>query len=238
MAEEERVVQRAIIHSPFPDVQAPNVPLTPFVLAAAEARGDHPALIDGATGRALSYRQLREHVRRAALGLRRRGFGKGDVFAIYSPNLPEYPVLFLAVAAVGGINTTINPLATASELAQQLTDSGAVFLATVAGVLEKAREAAARSGVREIFVFDQAEGATPFDALLAEDGPWPEVEIDPAEDLAVLPYSSGTTGFPKGVMLTHRNLVINLLQTEALEPLLPSDVLIGVLPFFHIYGQT
>ena len=143
----------------------PDVSITEYVLRHADRLGDKPALIDGPTGRTLTYRQLSEGVRRAAAGLARRGFKKGDVFAIYSPNLPEYAIIFLAVASLGGINTTANPLYTADELAKQLADSRARFLITVPPFLDKAKEAAGKSGIEEIFVFGSAEGARPFAEL-------------------------------------------------------------------------
>jgi acyl-CoA synthetase (AMP-forming)/AMP-acid ligase II len=223
--------------STSPNVTIPSVPITDYVLRHAARLGDKPALIDGPTGRTLTYRQLADAVRRTAAGLARRGFGKGQVFAIYCPNLPEYAVVFLGVAMAGGINTTVNPLYTADELAKQLEDSGARFLVTVPAFLDKAREAAAKSRVEEVFVFGEAEGARPFsDLLQAGDAP-PVVAIDPAQDLVALPYSSGTTGLPKGVMLTHRNLVANLCQAEGMknfECFGEGDVTIAVLPFFHI----
>src|SRR3990170_6521927 len=206
-----------IIRSTSPDVTVPEVSITEYVLRHAERLGDKPAMVDGPSGRTLTYRQLADGVRRAATGLARRGFKKGDVFAIYSPNLPEYAVIFLAVASVGGINTTANPLYTADELAKQLADSRARFLITVPPFLDKAREAAKKSGIEEVFVFGTAEGATPFSDLLQAGDEPPAVRIDPREDLVVLPYSSGTTGLPKGVMLTHRNLVANLCQCEGME---------------------
>jgi acyl-CoA synthetase (AMP-forming)/AMP-acid ligase II len=199
-------------------------------------RADQPALIDGPSGRTLTYGQLAGGVRRVAAGLAARGFAKGDVFAIYSPNLPEYALAFYGVSAAGGINTTVSPLYTADELARQLADSGARFLLTVAPFLDKARQAADASGVEEVFVIGQAEGATPFgDLLTAGDTP-PDIRFDPANDLVALPYSSGTTGLPKGVMLTHRNLVANLCQGAPTLLAGEGERLIAVLPFFHIYG--
>jgi acyl-CoA synthetase (AMP-forming)/AMP-acid ligase II len=229
------------VKSTSPDVTIPDVSITEYVLRHAARLGDKPALIDGPTGRTLTYGQLAGAVRRAAAGLARRGFGKGDVLAIYSPNLPEYAIAFLAVASLGGVNTTANPLYTADELATQLKDSGARFLLTVPPVLDKAREAAGKSGIEEVFVFGTAEGATPFADLLQGGGEPPAVRIVPRDDLVVLPYSSGTTGLPKGVMLTHRNLVANLCQCEGqenFEAFGERDVVIAVLPFFHIYGMV
>src|SRR5215467_9586798 len=139
--------------STSPRVTIPDVPITDYVLRHAARLGDKPALIDGPTGRTLTYRQLADGVRRTAAGLARRGFRKGDVFAIYCPNLPEYAVIFHAVASLGGINTTVNPLYTAGELAKQLRDSGARFLITLPAFLDKAKEAAAASRVEEIYVF-------------------------------------------------------------------------------------
>ena len=92
--------------------------------------------------------------------------------------------------------------------------------------------------LEHIFVVGEAEGAAPFTDLIGDPADAPSAAIDPGEDLAVLPYSSGTTGLPKGVMLTHRNLVANLTQTQATLATGADDVLIAVLPFFHIYGQT
>jgi acyl-CoA synthetase (AMP-forming)/AMP-acid ligase II len=230
-----------IVKSPSPNVDIPEVPVTDYVLRHAARLADKPALIDGPTGRTLTYRQLADAIRRTAAGLARRGFKKGDVFAIYSPNLPEYAVALMGVASLGGISTTANPLYTADELAKQLQDCGARLLVTVPPFLDKAREAAARSGVEEVLVFGSAEGARPFGELLAADGAPPVTRIAPREDIVVLPYSSGTTGLPKGVMLTHHNLVANLCQTAGMrnfDGFGESDVIMAFLPFFHIYGMV
>jgi acyl-CoA synthetase (AMP-forming)/AMP-acid ligase II len=227
-----------IVTSPHPDVQIPDVSLHELVLADAGRRADAPALVDGPSGRTLTYGQLAGGVRRVAAGLAARGFAKGDVFAIHSPNVPEYALAFYGVSAAGGVNTTISPLYTVDELAFQLNDAGARFLLTVPPFLDRALEAAAASGVEEVFVLGEGEGATPFASLLANGDTPPDVDIDPATDLVSMPYSSGTTGLPKGVMLTHRNLVANLAQGAPVLVSGEGDRLIAVLPFFHIYGQV
>jgi acyl-CoA synthetase (AMP-forming)/AMP-acid ligase II len=221
-----------------PDVEIPNAAISDFVLENAEKFGDKPALIDGPSGRQITYAELAQSVRALASGLAARGFSKGDVLAVYMPNVPEYAIAFHGAASAGGKCTTVNPLYTANELTHQLEDSGARFLLTVPPFLEAAREAAERAGLDDLFVLGEAEGAKPVTDLLGDPSQAPEPDIDPAEDLAVLPYSSGTTGLPKGVMLTHRNLVANLCQIDAAFAITEEDTLIGVLPFFHIYGMT
>jgi acyl-CoA synthetase (AMP-forming)/AMP-acid ligase II len=227
-----------VIRSPFPDIEIPDSNLTDFVLARAGQLGDKAAMIDAPSGRTITYAQLEELVRRVAAGLAQRGLAKGEVFAHYAANVPEYAVAFHAVASAGGVNTTANPLLTAEELAVQLTDCRARFLVTVPELVEKARTAAQLAGVEEVFVYGEGGRATPFASLVQAGGERPEVAINPAEDLVALPYSSGTTGLPKGVMLTHRNLVANVCQSAQDRPRETWDRnrVIAVLPFFHIYG--
>jgi acyl-CoA synthetase (AMP-forming)/AMP-acid ligase II len=227
-----------IFRSPYSDVEIPEIPLAEAVLRHAKGLADKPALIDGPTRRVLTYNDLSAAARRMATGLAARGFRKGDVFAIFSPNLPEYAVTFLAVSMLGGINTTINPMYTAEELAYQLNDASAKYLLTVPQLMDKAVEACHDSQVKEVFVFGEAEGATPFQTLLENDGRVPETEINPREDIVALPYSSGTTGVAKGVMLTHYNMVANLYQLERHDQTSERDTLLAVLPFFHIYGMN
>src|SRR5690242_18186565 len=159
-----------IFRSPYPDRIIPEVPLTQFVMQKAQQLGDKPALIDGPSGRTISYKQLDGAIRCVASSLAKRGFSKGDVFAIYSPNLPEYAVAFHAVSMLGGTNTTINPLYTADELTAQLKDANAKYLLTIPQFIDKAFQAAEASGIQEVFVLGEAAGATPFASLMQSDG--------------------------------------------------------------------
>jgi acyl-CoA synthetase (AMP-forming)/AMP-acid ligase II len=120
-------------------------------------------------------------------------------------------------------------------MAGQLADAGASLVVTVGALLPVALEAA---GDRPVWTCDRVEGQPCVQDLLAATGPVPEVEVDPADDVAVLPYSSGTTALPKGVMLTHASIGVNLRQVAALRWMTPEDRIIAVLPFFHIYGMT
>ena len=179
-------------------------------------------------------------MKHVAAGLHAHGIRKGDVVGIVSPNLPDFPVVFYATVLIGAIASTVNPIATAEEIGAQFADSEAVLIVTIPALFEKC-SAAARlaSTVRDIVVFGEADGATPYRELFAHGNTPPLVDIDPATDVAALPYSSGTSGIPKGVMLTHRNLVANLQQMQAVNEVIDSTSrVLGVLPFFHIYGMV
>jgi acyl-CoA synthetase (AMP-forming)/AMP-acid ligase II len=231
-------VAASILPSPWPAPVLPDVGLTEFVLRRAAELGDKPALVDAPSGRTVTYRQLADSVGRAAAGLAARGFNAGDVLALHAPNLPEYPVAALAVAARGGAVTTANPLYTADELARQLSDSGARLLVTVPPFLETARAAARSAGVDDVLVLGTAPGATSFASLLESDGAGlPSSPVDPDSVVALL-YSSGTTGLPKGVELTHRAVITNIMQVQQTLALDEKDTVMAVAPFFHTLGFT
>jgi len=222
--------------SPHADVSVPDRSLTDVVLGGADARRSQPALVDGLSGRVLTFGALCDQVRRLAAGLSRR-VGKGNVVAIWAPNVPEYAVVFHAVARLGAILTTINPAYTVEEAAFQLRDADARLLVTTAALADRARDAVAMvTRAIDIVTIDEVPGLLSL-ASIAIDAEPPAVTINPATDVVVMPYSSGTTGLPKGVMLTHRNLVANLVQIDAIEPR-DLGTLMGVLPFFHIYGMV
>ena len=151
-----------VIPSPHDDVEIPDQPLTEFVLGRAEELGDKPALIDGTDGRVITYRELRAAVERpGGRDSRRAGFKQGDVFAIFLPNCPEYAIAFHAVATLGGVNTTINPVYAGEELSFQLKDAGARWLLAAPALVETAQACSARPAIEEVFVVGEAEGATP-----------------------------------------------------------------------------
>ncbi|MGP3773495.1 4-coumarate--CoA ligase family protein [Streptomyces sp. SDT5-1] len=227
--------------SEYADVAAVDEAIHDAVLGGAAARGDAPALVDGVTGSTLSYAQLDTFHRKVAAGLADAGVRKGDVVALHSPNTIAYPVAFYGATRAGASVTTVHPLSTPQEFARQLRDAGATWIVTVTPLVEAARAAAELAGgVREIFVCDPAgdSGHRSLTDMLGTTAPEPHVAVDPADDVAALPYSSGTTGTPKGVMLTHRNIATNLAQLTTLLPAGPGDRVLAVLPFFHIYGLT
>lgn len=228
-----------IFKSPHAAVTIPDVSITDYVLRRSDELAGKPALIDGPTGRTYTYGQLRPFITRLAGGFAAHGVAKGDVFAIYSPNLPEYALAFHAVATLGAATTMVPPLFTDEEVIKQLSDSGAKYLLTIPQFMEKASQMAKATGIREIFVIGEAPGAISLASLLTEGaatGSEGDVQLDPREDIAALPYSSGTTGFPKGVMLSHRNLVAMLRQMEVNDAFSESDTMVCVVPMYHLYG--
>ncbi|MET9070740.1 4-coumarate--CoA ligase family protein [Streptomyces sp. NPDC004232] len=228
-----------MFRSEYADVPPVELPIHEAVLGRAAEFGDLPALIDGTDGTTLTYEQVDRFHRRVAAGLADAGVRKGDVLALHSPNTIAFPTAFYAATRAGASVTTVHPLATPEEFAKQLRDSAARWIVTVSPLLGTARRAAELAGgVREIFVCDRASGHRSLADMLATTAPEPQPVLDPAEDIAALPYSSGTTGVPKGVMLTHRQIATNLAQLEPAVPAAPGDRILAVLPFFHIYGLT
>ncbi|MCV7286472.1 4-coumarate--CoA ligase family protein [Mycolicibacterium wolinskyi] len=219
--------------SPFPDVQIPTVSVYEYLFAdLTAADADRIALVDARTGAETTYGELVKRIDAFAGALAARGIGPGDVVALLSPNSSAFAIAFHGILRSGATATTVNALFTAKDIAKQLTDAKAKMLITVNALLPQAVEGASGAGLSgdQVVVLDGAG--------LPDGHRAPDVSFDPATHLAVLPYSSGTTANPKGVMLTHGNLTANVAQIRPLQGMQADDRLLAVLPFFHIYGMT
>uniref|UniRef100_A0A7S1KM78 4-coumarate--CoA ligase n=1 Tax=Percolomonas cosmopolitus TaxID=63605 RepID=A0A7S1KM78_9EUKA len=237
-----------------PDVEIPdNVPLFQFLLdKASKYPQEKPAMVDYASGFTVTYGQLPQFFFTVAKNLRDTfNVNKGDVVAFMLPNHPLFPVLFHGTNMAGGIVTPINPLYTADEINKQLLDSNAKIIITIPLFAENVLAGVKGTNVKtalflrpkeqaasELPVSDDVETLDLLSTLLRPptNKDFEQVSFNPKEDIAVLPYSSGTTGISKGVMLTHHNCVANGLQIRDLESFTQDDVLFGLLPLFHIYG--
>ena len=219
-----------IFKSPFPNIAITDQSITERVFANLTTRPDAVVLIDGVTNQSLTASAFMNRVKTLAGGLMAAGFGAGKTVALMAPNSPDYCVVFHAVAWAGGKITTLNPAYTGPEVAHQLADAKADLLITVPEVLDAAK---AGAGDRPVVVI----GAPDFEALFG--APLQaQVPVDLDTHTVVLPYSSGTTGLPKGVMLSHRNLVVNVDQAIVAADFQPGEITAGFLPLFHIYGMT
>ncbi|XP_033736375.1 LOW QUALITY PROTEIN: 4-coumarate--CoA ligase 1-like [Pecten maximus] len=200
--------------------------------------------VDFANGKTYTYSELKAAILCVASALNRLGYKKGDVMAMYSVNNSEYCILLLACVASGIILTTGNPTYTPAELARHLNHSGSASLVVVDVLLPVAKTALdsdpnLKNAIKHVIVIGEADGYRSFSSLLEDDGKsFPDkLNIDPMNDVVVIPYSSGTTGLPKGVQLTHYNLVANLQQFRTVMRVTEEDTSLGFLPFHHCYGM-
>jgi len=227
----------SIIHtSPLPDVEIPDVAITAHVLRKVADMPDAVAIRNAAGDSSYTFAELSGAIHSFAGGLAAKGFGPGSVLGLMAPNIPEFAIVFHGAAVAGGAVTTINPTYGAAEVRQQLQDAGATMLVTIPMFLETAVAATEGTDVSEVVVLGEGtDDATAFSELFG--APIEQVEVDYATHTVVLPYSSGTTGLPKGVMLTHRNLVANIEQCQHAIKYGDNEVALAALPFFHIYGM-
>jgi len=215
--------------------QAPyeEFPLPELVRRSAERFGDKPALI-GADGTTRTYSELWSNTRKVARFLQDHGIGKGDKVGIFSPNHVDYGSVFYGILLAGATVTTLNPLYREREIEHQLGDAEAVavFVFSLMGApVEAARPNLPR--LRHVWPIDGLQ-----ELLGGVSEEYRPVPINAREDVAALPYSSGTTGLPKGVMLTHFNIASNVKQGVATGQITSDAVSLCTLPFFHIYGMT
>ncbi|MCW2679272.1 MAG: AMP-dependent synthetase and ligase [Frankiales bacterium] len=214
--------------------------LADLVRSAAERRGDGAAFVH--RGSTLTWAEVDAAVDAAAAGLLALGLAPGDRVGIHLANTPDFPVAYFGVLRAGLVAVPLNPGYTRDELAHALGDSGARALVTTRGTSATAQVVAAEVDALEHLVVTGVDtappGATTWDALLAGGGSTPVDSDRGGEDLAVLIYTSGTSGKPKGAMLPHRALLANLGQGAQIDPpvITPDDIVLLVLPLFHIYG--
>jgi acyl-CoA synthetase (AMP-forming)/AMP-acid ligase II len=224
-----------IFYSTFPDVEIPEVSLPDYIRSIARRLGDRPAIVDAATNRSYSYAELDRLIGRFAAGLAGIGFKPGDILLIFAPNSPEWAIAALGAMAAGGVISGANSLYTPQELAHQARTTGASFALTIPAFLPMLKQAIAGTGCKTILTLGPAEGTLDFFDLVKSDSPEPKPGIKPT-DLAALPCSSGTSGLPKSVMLTHASIVANIVQTNAVLQLEADTVGLAFLPMFHIMG--
>ena len=232
--------------------------------SCAERFGSAP-LIDF-LGRRFSYAECFEGASRVAMGLQALGIGKGDRIGLFLPNVPHYVAAYYGALAIGAVIVNFSPLYTVDELAQQARDSGIKLLFTVSArqMLPTAWTVVQQTGIAQLVVGSIA-GALPsgksilyrlfqssqisdrpddpriiaFSRLIANDGRYRPATIEPLTDLAMLQYTGGTTGVPKGAMLTHQNVTANARQIIGIDPHAgETDRIIGVLPLFHIFANA
>ncbi|HYZ53749.1 MAG TPA: SDR family NAD(P)-dependent oxidoreductase [Streptosporangiaceae bacterium] len=213
-----------------------------FVLGQAHLRGRRRALVDASSGRELTYAELARAVREGGEWLAARGVRAGDVLALCSPNSIEFVLSWYAASSIGAVITTVNPMSQQAEIVHQLRQSRARWLVTTSELPAPKLEAAARaSGIKETFLIGADVEAGPGAILFGQ--PFlggvvngPQAELSPP-DVAALAPSSGTTGLPKLVVLTHRSLVAGLCQAGALDRTAEDDLVAAVVPLFHIFGM-
>lgn len=263
----KKVRWASIYHPNIPlEIEIPNKDLATLFFDNAKIHAKETFLIF--EGKKKTYGQVSKEVTKLANSLLKLGIEKGDRIALLLPNCPQFIISYLSTLAIGGITTTISPLYSAPEIKLQLTDSGATTIITLDMFLDKIRPIKKETNLKHVIVSSIADELKPlkgflYKNILARKNPkrkYPElsykelvkkgiekevdIKIDAENDLATLQYTGGTTGIPKGAMLTHRNLISQVIVLdywmEWIGGKLPGirDRSIGAIPFSHIFGLT
>ncbi|NHI94916.1 MAG: hypothetical protein EAX96_20675, partial [Candidatus Lokiarchaeota archaeon] len=203
-----------------------------------------------------TFQELNDLTYRFAHGLLNLGVKKGDVIAIWLPNSPQFSIAYFAALSIGAIVTALSPLFVAREAVHQINDSGAKILIMIDRFFRQYKKMREEIKI-EILILSNIEGDVPkqaeedeiihWNSLMDQNPvpkPLPEVQIDPKKDIAIIQYTGGTTGLPKGALLTHYNIVANIYQIKEIADYMKNEYIKGplialsVLPWYHIYGQT
>jgi acyl-CoA synthetase (AMP-forming)/AMP-acid ligase II len=221
--------------SPWPSLEPYPKQSLPQLIEATVRRLPNKTALMTSEGVAYSYSEFWAAANGIARALQDEGIRKGDMIALYAPNSVEYAVVLYGALIAGATVTTLNPLYREREVEHQLHDSGAKITFTLKPLAGIVHEAKPR--LPKLERVHELEDTWDIARTGAAEGPPAPVDIDPERDIAVLPYSSGTTGLPKGVMLSHQNLTANIRQTMALKMTTEDAIVLDFLPFFHIYGM-
>jgi len=242
--------------SKYPDVIIPEVSAPELILKSLKSGPSRTIIVDGLSLREFSSHEIAQKIEKAGKGFANLGLKKGEIVGIILPNVPEYSIVYHGLGLVGGIASLINPEYTVDELSKTLSTVKPKFLICTPAVFNKIKQDLSTifPNVEKIVVIsvpnvnsDEVKALAKENKpglilslleLLDNDGDYPRVPIDPKKDVAVIPFSSGTTGLFKGVCLTHYNVIANTYQTQVIETSTyrKNDTLMGILPFFHIYG--
>ncbi len=265
MTDPEQVWRTAYNHPGKWDDVFPPVSMVELFEASAAAH-PHAPLLDF-MGRKYSYAETLDGARRVACGLAALGYGHGDRIGLFLPNVPHYVAAYYGILRLGATVVNFSPLYSVEELAAQVEDSGTKLLFTLSAsaLLPTALKVLEQSGLERLVVGSVAGALPPakslfyrwfkakevaprpddprilaFSKLIANEGDCHSVALDPERDLALIQYTGGTTGTPKGAMLTHQNLSANARQVAQLDPEMgkTQDTILGVLPFFHVFANT
>ena len=265
MTDPEQVWRTAFNHPGKWDDVFPPVSMVELFEASAAAH-PHAPLLDF-MGRKYSYAETLDGANRVACGLKALGYGRGDRIGLFLPNVPHYVAAYYGILRLGATVVNFSPLYSVEELSAQVADSGTKLLFTLsASALLPTALRVLEASALERLVVGSVAGALPpakslfyrwfrtkevaprphdprilaFSKLIANPGSCDRVTLDPERDLALIQYTGGTTGTPKGAMLTHQNLSANARQVARLDPDMgkTQDTILGVLPFFHVFANT
>ncbi|XP_068731609.1 uncharacterized protein [Montipora capricornis] len=230
------------LRSKYSNVQIPvNVSWPEFVFENFEDYENRTAIVCGSTNTSYTFSEVKNFSRKFCSALNQRGIKKGDVVAILAPNVPEFAIVFLGVLQLGAVVTSVNPHFTSKELINQLREANAKCIIAVHQLVHRAKEAEEELQTGHVIVIGEDDQCVSLSEILNGDGEIssPVVELNPEEDLAILPFSSGSSGLPKGVMITHQNLIAlgSIVKSEGMLNFNENSKILTLIPFYRAFGM-